>query len=335
VGAIKRVRSGAGSTKVCQHLAPSLRSRPREIGNLAYFGGQGALAILLPFGHLPAMRLPSGMKLVNLLCGWWTVLVFIFLYLPIGLLVAYSFNKSRLNIEWQGFTFDWYREMFSNEPLMRTLNNSLKIAAVTTLVAVVLGTTSAWLLYRYRYRFKRMWETLLFIPMAIPEVIMGVSFLLFFSAIYPALNGWLDAIFGIPETPRLERGLMTTVIAHTTFCFPFVLVAVQARLADVDPNLEEAAMDLGATPLRAFWKVMVPYMMPAIVSGALMSFTLSMDEVVVTYFVTGPDSKTLPLEVYDNVKKGINPMLNAVSTVFILGTALLVVLAERIRKFNR
>jgi spermidine/putrescine transport system permease protein len=285
--------------------------------------------------HLICMRLPSGMKLVNALCGWWTVVVFAFLYLPIALLIAYSFNKSRLNIEWKGFTLEWYREMFNNEPLMRTLKNSLVIASFTTVIAVVLGTTGAWLLYRYRYRWKRLWETLLFIPMAIPEVIMGVSFLLLFAAVEPSFNAMLNGLLGASDEPRFSRGLLTTVIAHVTFCFPFVLIAVQARLADVDPNLEEAAMDLGATPLRAFWKVMVPYLMPGIISGGLMAFTLSMDEVIVTYFVAGPESKTLQLEIYDHVKKGVNPMLNAVSAVFIVATAILVVLAERIRKLNR
>lgn len=281
------------------------------------------------------MRLPSGMQLVNRLCGWWTVLVLVFLYFPIALLIAYSFNKSRLNIEWQGFTLDWYREMLANEPLMRTLKNSLVIASFTTLVALFLGTAGAWLLFRYRYRWKRMWEALIFIPMAIPEVIMGVSFLLLFAAVEPSLNAWLDSLFGAADEPRFGRGFLTTIIAHTTFCFPFVLIAVQARLADVDPNLEEAAMDLGATPVQAFWKVMVPYLMPAIISGGLMAFTLSMDDVIVTYFVSGPDSKTLQLEIYDHVKRGVNPMLNAVSAVFIVATAILVVLAERIRKLNR
>jgi spermidine/putrescine transport system permease protein len=275
------------------------------------------------------------MKLVNALCGWWTVVVLTFLYVPIALLIVYSFNKSRLNIEWQGFTLEWYREMLANEPLMRTLKNSLVIASLATVLAVVLGTTGAWLLYRYRYRWKGLWETLLFIPMAVPEVIMGVSFLLLFAAVEPSLNAWLDAVLGGSDEPRFGRGLLTTVIAHTTFCFPFVLIAVQARLADVDPHLEEAAMDLGAKPLKAFWKVMVPYLMPGIVSGALMAFTLSMDEVIVTYFVAGPESKTLQLEIYDHVKRGLNPMLNAVSAVFIVATAVLVVLAERIRKMNR
>jgi spermidine/putrescine transport system permease protein len=281
------------------------------------------------------MRLPSGMKLVNALCGWWTVLVLVFLYLPIALLIVYSFNKSRLNIEWHGFTLDWYREMLGNEPLMRTLKNSLVIAFATTGIAVLLGTSGAWLLYRYRYRWKWLWESLLFIPMAIPEVIMGVSFLLLFAAVEPSVNGWLDAMLGPVDEARFGRGFLTTIIAHTTFCFPFVLIAVQARLADVDSHLEEAAMDLGATPVRAFWHVMVPYLAPGIISGALMAFTLSMDEVIVTYFVSGPESKTLQLEIYDHVKRGINPMLNAISAVFIVATAALVVLAEKVRKWNR
>jgi spermidine/putrescine transport system permease protein len=279
-----------------------------------------------------AMRMPSGMKLVNFLCGWWTVFVFGFLYLPIVLLIVYSFNKSRLNIEWQGFTFEWYRELFANETLMRTLKNSVIIASVTTVMAVMLGTVGAWLMYRYRYRFKRLWETLLFIPMAIPEIIMGVSLMLLFNMLIRPLNGGLDWMFGPADEPRFVFGFTTTIIAHITFCFPFVLIAVQARLADVDPCLEEAAMDLGATPQQAFRKVMVPYMMPAIISGALMSFTLSMDEVLITYFVNGPEAKTLQLQIWDNVKKGINPMLNAVSAIFIVATA---VLAERIRKLNR
>jgi spermidine/putrescine transport system permease protein len=281
------------------------------------------------------MRLPSGMRLINLLCGWWTVVVFAFLYIPIVLLIVYSFNTSRLNVNFEGFTLDWYREMWANDGIRRALGNSVKIAAWTTLSAVVLGTTGAWLLYRYKYRFKRLWETLLFIPMAIPEIIMGVSLLILFSAVGPSLNRGLDALFGVTESPRFGLGFLTVVISHITFCFPFVLVAVQARLADVDPSLEEAAMDLGATPLQAFIKVMVPYMMPAIVSGALMSFTLSMDEVLVTYFVNGPESKTLPLEIYDNVKKGLNPMLNAVSALFIVVTALVVVIAEKLRRWNR
>ena len=281
------------------------------------------------------MRVPSGMALVNRLCGCWTGVVLVFLYLPIALLVAYSFNSSRLNAVWEGFTLRWYREMLASEPLLHALQNSLVIAFWSTLLSVLLGTTGAWLLHRYRYRFRALWEAMVFIPMAIPDVIMGVGLLIFFTALGPAINGLLDAIPGTASDRRFERGFVTTIISHVTFCFPFVLLTVQARLADVDPALEEAALDLGATPLTAFRRVMIPYMMPAILAGALMAFALSMDEVLVTYFVCGPESKTLPLEIYDHVKRGLNPMLNAVSAVFVLGTALLVLAAERIRKINR
>ena len=185
------------------------------------------------------MRLPSGMKLVNVLCGWWTVLIFAFLYLPIVLLVIYSFNKSRLNIEWGGFTTEWYVQVFQKDPdgsnnkIVIALLNSLKIAAVTTVLSVALGTVGAWLIHRYRYRFKRLWETLLFIPMAIPEIIMGVSLMLLFTLMRPYVNASLDWMFGPTDDPRFVLGFVTTTIAHITFCFPFVLIAVQARLADV------------------------------------------------------------------------------------------------------
>jgi spermidine/putrescine transport system permease protein len=276
-------------------------------------------------------RIPSGMPLVNLLCGGWSWLVFAFLYLPIILLIVFSFNQGELVSVWEGFSFAWYGKLWSNTTLVDALKNSLIIAAITTGLSVFLGTIGAWLLYRYKFPALKTFGTLIFIPMVIPEVIMGVSLLIFFTVIAVPLNHWLatftEAEFGL--------GYSTIIIAHTTFCFPFVLVAVQARLAGVDPFLEEAAMDLGAPPLKAFWLVMVPYLLPAIVSGALMSFTLSMDEVIVTYFTTGPESQTLPIKVFGMAKKGLDPSLNAISAVFILATAVLVVLAESVRKLNR
>ncbi len=271
------------------------------------------------------------MPLVNLLCAGWSGLVFLFLYIPIILLVVYSFNASELSFIWGGFSFEWYGRLWHNTPLIEAAKNGLIIAAITTVLAVLLGTIGAWLLYRYKFPALRALSTLIFIPMVIPEVVMGVSLLIFFTVIAVPLNHWLatftEAEFGL--------GFTTIIIAHTTFCFPFVLVAVQARLSGVDPNIEEAAMDLGAPPLKAFWLVMVPYLLPAIVSGALMSFTLSMDEYIVTIFTTGPESQTLTIKVFGLAKKGLDPSLNAVSTVFIVATAAFVVLAERVRKLNR
>lgn len=256
------------------------------------------------------------MKRINWLLGSWTALVMVFFYLPIAILIGFSFNTSRLNILWEGFTLQWYAAIWRDNVLVRSLNNSLIVAAVTTVLSVVLGTGGAWLLYRYRFPAVRLWQTLIFIPMIVPEVIMGVSLLI----LYVVIN--------------LELGYTTIIISHVTFCFPFVMVAVQARLAGLDPSLEEAAMDLGATPAGAFRRVLVPYLMPAIISGALMSFTLSLDELIVTYFTASAGTRTLPLEIFGRVKKGLDPTLNAISTVFILSTVVLVVATEILKRRN-
>ena len=256
------------------------------------------------------------MTLVHRLLASWTGVVLVFFYLPIAILVLFSFNQSKLNIVWTGFTLEWYAALWRDSVLVRTLKNSLIVATATTALSVVLGTAAGWLLYRYRYRGSGFLETLVFLPMIVPEVILGVSLLILFVTI------------------GLQLGYTTIVISHVTFCFPFVMAAVQARLSGLDPSLEEAALDLGATPLQAFTKVLVPYLMPAIVSGALMSFTLSLDELIVTYFTASAGTRTLPLEIFGRVKKGLDPSLNAISTVFILFTVLAVFLTEALRRRN-
>jgi spermidine/putrescine transport system permease protein len=255
-------------------------------------------------------------KTFNRFLATWTGVVFVFFYLPIAIMILFSFNQSKLNIVWTGFTLDWYAALWRDAVLVRTLKNSLIVAVATTFVSVVLGTAGGWLLYRYRYRASGLLETLVFLPMIVPEVILGVSLLILFVTI------------------GLQLGYTTIVISHVTFCFPFVMAAVQARLSGLDPSLEEAALDLGATPLQAFTKVLVPYLMPAIVSGALMSFTLSLDELIVTYFTASAGTRTLPLEIFGRVKKGLDPSLNAISTVFVLVTVLAVVLTEALRRRN-
>ncbi len=246
----------------------------------------------------------------------WTSLVMVFFYVPIAILILFSFNESRLNIVWTGFTFDWYLKLLDDRVLVRALQNSMIVATFTTLASVVIGTAGAWLLHRYRYRGSGMLETLIFLPMIVPEVILGVSLLILFVTI------------------GLQLGYTTIVISHVTFCAPFVMAAVQARLAGLDPALEEAALDLGATPVQAFTKVLVPYLMPAIISGALMSFTLSLDELIVTYFTASARTRTLPLEIFGRVKKGLDPSLNAISTVFILVTMSAVFITEALRRRN-
>lgn len=262
--------------------------------------------------YLPARSrwLPAGPDVQRALFGGWTVLVFAFLYIPILLLVVYSFNDSKLNLYWAGFTTKWYGLLFGNEVLLHAFKNSLVVAAATTVLSVLIGTSAAWLLHRYRFPAQRLLGLLIFIPMVMPEVLMGTSLLVLFVNL------------GIP------LGYTTLIIAHTTFCFPFVLVGVQARLQGLDPALEEAAQDLGASPLQAFRLVIVPYLMPAIVAGALMAFTLSFDEYIVTVFTSGAESQTLPLKVYGMVRVGLNPQLNALSTLFIAATAVVVVFSQ-------
>lgn len=259
----------------------------------------------------------SGQRAVRLFLHGWTALVFAFLYAPIAVLVLYSFNTSRLNLQWEAFTLDWYRQLLANGPLLRAAQNSLVIAVVTTVISVVLGTAGAWLLHRYRFRGDGMIQTLAAVPMVMPEILMGISLLIFFAAAGVAL------------------GFATVIIGHVTFCFPFVLVAVQARLRGLDPALEEAALDLGATPLEAFWRVIVPWLRPAIVAGGLMAFTLSWDELIVTFFTTSAASATLPIRVFGLAKVGLNPMLNALSALIVMATAAVVIFSAYVRRLGR
>ncbi|HEY5792220.1 MAG TPA: ABC transporter permease [Chthoniobacterales bacterium] len=277
---------------------------------------EAAIVVTPPPQIKKPWRLPGGPKLQNWLFGWWTIGVFIFLYVPIVLLVIFSFNESRLNIRWEGFWLKWYGVLFQNERILGAFKNSLIVAAATTVLSTFIGTVGAWMLHRYRYPFKQFLDLLVLVPMVMPEVLMGVSLLLFFVSM------------------KIGLGYLTLIIAHTTFCFPFVLVGVQARLQGIDPFLEEAAMDLGATPIQAFWKVIVPYLMPAIISGALMSFTLSFDEYIVTVFTMSAQAQTFPVTVYGMVKRGLDPSLNALSTLFILATVILVLFTETLKKLK-
>lgn len=268
---------------------------------------------------MPASRplIPSGLTLLNWFLRGWTALVFVFLYVPIAVLVVFSFNSSRLNIVWESFTLNWYERLASNTPLIQAAKNSLIIATATTVLSVVIGTAGAWLLHRYRFRFSRAIQTLVAIPMVMPEILLGISLLIMFVTI------------------GLKLGYASVIIGHVTFSFPFVLVAVQARLQGLDASLEEAALDLGATPLKAFWLVIVPSLRPAIIAGGLMAFTLSMDELIVTVFVKSAASATLPVKVFDMARVGLNPMLNALSAIFIVATVAFVLFSEYLKKLSR
>lgn len=234
---------------------------------------------------------------------------YLFLYGPLAIVVAYSFNDSSMNARWVGFTLGWYRKLFANEEMLTAAWNSLVIGLTASAVSTVLGTMAGYAMYRYRLRLL---PVLVLAPIAIPEILMGVSLLIFFVAI------------------NLTLGLASIALAHIAFCIGFVAIVVRARLAGMDESLVEAARDLGATPLQAFRLVTLPLIMPGVIAGALMAFTLSIDDFVITYFTAGAGAMTLPLKIYTMVKITVTPEVNAVSTLLILVTLLLIVVATRL-----
>ena len=245
-------------------------------------------------------------------------IVYLFLYAPILILVLFSFNESKLNAVWTGFSLKWYKSLFANESILTALKNTLIIAVTSTILSVMLGTVTAVGMYRYKFRGKGLLDAILFIPIVIPEIVMGIAMLSFFSMVQDTLN--------------FEMGLITLIIAHVTFSVSYVVTVVRSRLDGFDKHLEEAAMDLGATPLQTFFKVTLPVIMPGIVSGGLLAFTLSLDDVIISFFVAGAESTTLPLKVLSMVKFGVTPEINALSTIMLLITVIMVVLMELLNK---
>lgn len=233
-----------------------------------------------------------------------------FLYLPLFILALYSFNESRINAVWSGFTLNWYAALFDNRRILDALTNSLIVAVASTLVSTILGTSTAIALHRYQYKCKAVMNGLLYLPILIPEIVMGLSLLVLFSQ------------------AQLPLGKGTLILAHITFCVSFVVITVGARLEGMRPELEQAAMDLYATPWQSFRYITLPLAMPGIIAGALMAFTLSIDDFIISFFVAGPNSTTLPLYIYAMVKRGISPEINALSTLLMLTTIILVVIAQ-------
>ncbi|HEY9866548.1 MAG TPA: ABC transporter permease subunit [Candidatus Obscuribacterales bacterium] len=251
-------------------------------------------------------------------------LVFAFLYLPILILIIYSFNDSRFNSNWTGFTLKWYQKLLTEstadiatQSLWNSLQNSLIIAIASTLIASILGTMVALALERFRFPGAKLLETLLLLPIIIPEITLGVSLLVFFTLVFRILEN----LIGI----RLTLGLPSVIISHATFSIAFITITVRARLSDLDPALEEAALDLGANEWKTFWRITFPLIFPAILSGALLAFTISLDDFVVTFFTTGVGATTLPLFVYGMIKLSVSPVINAISTLMLLASLFLVI----------
>jgi len=240
--------------------------------------------------------------------------IYVFLYLPLLILVVYSFNRSRFSTQWTGFTVDWYIKLLHNAMLLDALRNSLIVAFLSSFAATVIGTLAAVAFYRYRFIGRKVLYTLVYIVMMSPDIVMGISLLIFFM-----LSG-------------IRIGFVTLLLSHITFCIPFVVVTVYARIRGFDPRVIEAARDLGAGEFQTFRYVLLPLLMPAVVSGWLLSFTLSLDDVIVSFFVTGPSFEILPLKIYSLVRLGIKPEINALSTVLFLFTLVSVTLSQLLIK---
>ncbi len=230
----------------------------------------------------------------------YSVIAYIYIYAPILVLIIFSFNSQKLNIHWEGFTLSWYEALFHDQAVLLATRNTLIIAAIATLVSTVIGTLAALAMHRYRFPGYSASETLMYIPIIIPEVVMGIALLVFFVMV------------------KMTLGLVTITLAHIAFGIPFVTLVVRARLHGYDKAIDEAAMDLGANEFKTFWRVTLPTIMPGVMSGAMLALTLSLDDYVITYFTAGPGSTTLPLRVYSMVRLVVTPEINALSTIWVL-----------------
>ncbi len=266
----------------------------------------------------------SGSSPLEYLRRWplqaWLVMVGIFLYAPLLTLMAFSFNDSKRNIVWKGFTLKYYDKVLHNDGLIAAFGNSLTIAAISTLISVILGAMAALLLWRFRFRGKAVLDGAMALPIVVPEICMGVAMLVFFAKVMP----WPS---GLPWPLNLGA----IIISHVSFSFPFVAVVVRARLASFNRELEEAAKDLGAGEFMTIRDVLIPHMQPSLIAGALLAFTLSLDDFVITFFTSGPDTVTFPVKVYSMVRFSVTPEVNAASTILIVFTVLLTALAIRLQ----
>jgi len=274
-----------------------------------------------------------------------TVLVYFFLYAPIIGLILYSFNASRANVTFEGFIpsysrhvvmdgslvksspcgpFHWYCDLAKNADVVEAAGNTLTIAFTATVISTIVGTMSALALQRYNFKLKPFSQVSLYIPIVIPEIVMGIGILTLFSQLF----GWLNQAFNLTGDARLALGMGTVTVSHIAFMIPFVTLVVQARLQGFDKSYEEAAMDLGANEWTTFRRITFPMILPGIMSGALLAFTLSLDDFVITFFTNGPGSTTLPIYVYGLLRRTITPQINALSTVWILVVFVAVLLLQ-------
>ncbi|MGC1248014.1 MAG: ABC transporter permease [Spirulinaceae cyanobacterium] len=242
-----------------------------------------------------------------------SLLMFFYMYLPILVLTFYSFNKSAYSSGWEGFSLKWYQQLFQDGRILRALQNSLVVAFVAVGISAVLGTLMAVGLARYRFPGKTLYRGIAYLPLIVPDIAIAVATLVFLAVVSIPLSLW------------------TIVAAHVVFCLAYVAIVVSSRLATLDPHLEEAALDLGATPIEAFLKVLLPELMPAIIAGCLLSFVLSMDDFLISSFTAGTGATTLPMEIFSRIRTGVKPDINALSVLLILGSGMVAFAAEYMR----
>ncbi|HEY9847949.1 MAG TPA: ABC transporter permease [Leptolyngbyaceae cyanobacterium] len=242
-----------------------------------------------------------------------SLLMFFFMYLPILVLGFYSFNKSRYSATWEGFTLAWYEKLFTDARIILALQNSLVVGVCAVAISAVLGTLMAVGLARYRFPGKTLYQGVAYLPIIIPDIAIAVATLVFLAVVQVRLSLW------------------TIVAAHIVFCLAYISVVVSTRLTDLDPHLEEAALDLGATPVQAFTKVLLPQLMPAIISGCLLAFVLSLDDFLIASFTAGSGANTLPMEIFSRIRTGVKPDINALSVLLMLVSGVVAFTAEYIR----
>lgn len=275
-----------------------------------------------------------------------TLLIYIFLYAPIVVLMLYSFNASKLNINFTGIIpkfgalqevngnvvqspcgpFHWFCELAGDTHVLQAARNTMTIALTATLTSTIIGTMAALALQRHHFRLKSFSQIALYIPIVIPEIVMGIGILVLFVQLFSFINGALN----LGPDARLSLGLSTVIVSHISFMIPFVTLVVQARLQGLDASYEEAAMDLGANEWTTFLRVTFPMILPGVLSGALLAFTLSIDDFVITFFTTGPGATTLPIYVYGLLRRIITPQVNALSTVWIVMVFVVVFMIQRV-----
>lgn len=235
--------------------------------------------------------------------------MYVFMYAPIVVVIVFSFNAAKYGGPWRGFTTDWYARLFDSPEKLIATRNTIVLGVVSTVIATALGTGLGYGMSRYDFPGKKLFAFAMYIPVMIPDIVMAVAMLSF----YALVRSWLGLF---------ELGMTTMIIAHITFQIPFVAIVVRSRLAGMDPAIEEAAHDLGADSWRTFWHVTVPLMLPGVLAGGMLAFTLSLDDFVVSFFTTGPGATTLPILIYSSVKRGITPDINALSTLIVLVSVL-------------